>query len=56
VPNSQDKKSDGHEIVIRKIPRFAAEQKGVSHRDNFGGLVHIVQQVVSLAQRGRVFP
>jgi hypothetical protein len=51
-----DKIFDEHEIGIRKIPHFVAEQKGLSHRDNFGGWVSIVQQVVSLAQPRRVLP
>jgi hypothetical protein len=45
---------DAREIVVREIPRFAAEKKGLSHRDNFAGWVPIVRQVRSLAQRGRV--
>jgi hypothetical protein len=49
-------KFDEPEIVIRKIPRFTAEQKGFSHRHNFAGWILIGQQVVLLAQQGRILP
>jgi hypothetical protein len=56
VPKSRHGKFDEREIVVREIPRFFPEEKGLSQRDNFAGLVPIVQQVVSLAQRDRVLP
>jgi hypothetical protein len=56
VPNEQDKKLEERESVIRKIRRFASQQNGLSHRDNFGGWLLIVQRVVSLAQHGGVLP
>jgi hypothetical protein len=56
VPKSRYRGIDERKIVVREIPRFALERKGLSHRENFGGLVPIVQQVVSLAQRGKVLP
>jgi hypothetical protein len=56
VPRSRDRAFDEREIVVRDIPHLAAEQKGLSHRDNFGGWVPRVQQVVSPAQRDRVLP
>jgi hypothetical protein len=49
-------KFDEPEIVVREIARFGAEQKRLSHRDNFGEWVSRVQQVVRLAQWGLVLP
>jgi sensor domain CHASE-containing protein len=43
-------------MVIRKIPRFAAEHNGLSHHDNFRGWVSRVRQVASLARPGSISP
>jgi hypothetical protein len=53
MPDSQDKTFDEHNIGIRDNPLFAAERRNLSHRNNFGGAVSIVRQMVSRAQRGR---